>query len=69
MEYLKWIGFGVQAVSIALIFMAFVPLHRRPDGDQRKIFFRPWFLAYGLVLFALWSLIDIVLKLNFLELR
>jgi len=66
MEYLKWIGFGVQAISFALIFMAFVP-RQGSERDQRKIYFRPWFLAYGLVLFALWSLIDMVLKMNFLR--
>jgi hypothetical protein len=32
-----------------------------------EFFFRPWLLAYGLLVFALWSLIDVVIKMRFLE--
>jgi chromate transport protein ChrA len=67
MEYLKWFAFGIQAISIALIFAAFVRIGRRPASDDGKFYFRPWLLAYGLVIFVLWSLIDVVLKMKFLE--
>jgi hypothetical protein len=66
MEYLKWIGFGIQAISLALIVAAFVPVRQRSESEKRKMYFRPWLLAYGLVLFVLWSLIDVILKMNFL---
>jgi len=67
MEYAKWIAHGLLAISVALIFLAFTPLRQRPESERGNFYFRPWPLAYGLVIFVLWSLFDIVLKMKFLE--
>ena len=67
MEYIQWFAHGLLAISIALIYATFVPLRQRPESERDQFYFRPWFLAYGLVIFVLWSLFDVVLKMKFLE--
>ena len=67
MDYLKWLAYAVQAVSIGLIFAAFVPLRSRLQDEKGKMYFRPWLLAYGLVVFVIWSLFDVVLKMHLLD--
>lgn len=64
MDFLKWAVYGTHIVSFGLIFAAFVPVAGR---DERKLFFRPWLLAYGIVIFALASLLDIIWKMHYLD--
>lgn len=64
MNYLWWVALGLQLTSFALIFAAFIPIGQRQARDGRKFFFRPWLLAYGALVFVLWSLLDIFLRLN-----
>ena len=67
MEYMEWLAHGLLAISVVLICASFGLLRQRTESKRIEFHFRPWLLAYGIVIFVIWSLFDIVLKMKFLE--
>ena len=54
MQYVPWIAKLIQFGGLALIAGAFAPV----GGSRAGLLRRPWFLAYGIVVFILGCLVE-----------
>jgi hypothetical protein len=66
MDYPRAIALALQVIAFALIFSAFIPVRQRTENGGRTLHVRPWLLAYGVAVFILWSLLDVIVSMKFL---